>query len=121
MQLGVFSECNRVKVFLSSVGLKEKTCVTSWAMVIFISPSKIKQRANIFLLELTLLTLLHSERPKLYTNLAFLSAIGLREKTENGRVVFPESVIIHLKNVIHKADLYIQNVIKNFLAEWKTV
>ena len=30
---------------------------------------------------LTLLTLLHSERPKLYTILAFLSAIGLRSGT----------------------------------------
>ena len=27
-----------------------------------------------------LLTLLHSERPKLYTILAFLSALGLKEK-----------------------------------------
>ena len=27
-----------------------------------------------------LLTLLHSERPKLYTILAFLSAVGLKEK-----------------------------------------
>ena len=29
------------------------------------------------------LTLLHSERPKLYTILAFLSAIGLKRNTEN--------------------------------------
>ena len=32
------------------------------------------------------LTLLHSERPKLYTILAFLSAIGLKSESECNRV-----------------------------------
>ena len=56
------------------------------------------------------LTLLHSERPKLYGVLAFLSAIGLKEricffkkltptdkggKNENGRVVSLKGVLIH--------------------------
>ena len=58
---------------------------------------------------LFLLTLLHSERPKLYTILAFLSAIGLRVdpysivrqlggKNENSGVASPESVPIHLNH-----------------------
>ena len=35
------------------------------------------------LIDFNILTLLHSERPKLYTILAFLSAVGLSTKNEN--------------------------------------
>ena len=36
----------------------------------------------------TLLTLLHSERPKLHTILAFLSAVGLRERYDDEMYLF---------------------------------
>ena len=48
---------------------------------------------NQFLLERTyFLTLLHSERPKLYTILAFLSAIGLNNSTVTHRCPIENSV-----------------------------
>ena len=43
----------------------------------------------------SLLTLLHSERPKLYTVLAFLSAIGLRDALF-GSVLFSNSIIFNI-------------------------
>ena len=63
------------------------------------------------------LTLLHSERPKLHTILAFPSAIGLRTdftppssrvdilRREVKKVIFPESVPMRLKNHIAAPDL----------------
>ena len=63
---------------------------------------------------MTQLTLLHSERPKLYAILAFLSAIGLREglKAEwegKGRVAPSESVPIYM---------YLGFVSQNLLFFW---
>ena len=58
----------------------------------------------------SLLTLLHSERPKLYTVLAFLSAIGLRDALFGSVLFFSKSIIfiIGLLTLLHseKPKLY---------------
>ena len=44
------------------------------------------------------LTLLHSERPKLYAILAFLSAIGLKKKIQNPNVKFTSMLFTYRVN-----------------------
>ena len=46
------------------------------------SATLIENSSNIYFYLLSILTLLHSERPKLYTVLAFLSVIGLNYQTK---------------------------------------
>ena len=79
-----------------------------------------------------LLTLLHSERPKLYTILAFLSAIGLKERIaymgpnsffykmtylekrgtqQNDRAAFPERIPIHLNIYVYDVCALSENAV----------